>query len=285
MKNDKPLFVIRSEPYGSGTPFFARLFLFIMQLRDKLIFTDKEKMDFDKIYGRFYESAKAAYLAFRELVKLHYDYIESIDQNNVVRVINNTIQIDRTIDDEARRLTNVILSEAEIAYKGYVNEIPKLFDNFDLGFMAQKDSRFQTGLSNIRKIDGNLADYLEKNRDSWGNQLTEIRNQKEHKGWLLPNYQFGINPSGDGVITVAPKIESTFFLDYLGELIAGLFTFAEELSVYLLSSNLEYEYVSLIPPEERNKQNISRFRIVIVGTSLCEPWTLKYTGPDYSLIE
>ena len=101
MKVDNPVFVIRTEPYGSGTPFFARLFIFIMQLRDKLIFTDEGKMDFDLIYGHFFEPAKAAYLAFHDLVRLHYDYIESITQTNVVRVNNNTIQIDRTILKES----------------------------------------------------------------------------------------------------------------------------------------------------------------------------------------
>ena len=285
MEQKAPFMLVKTENYGIGSPFFARLFLFVLQLRDKLLYTEEEKLLFDNAYARFLEPAKTAYLSFRKIVAIHHEFISQFEFGSTVFIQNNTFTVNNTIDSDARSLTNSILSEAEIAFKGYINEFAKLFDDFQLGFMAQKESRYQAGINNLRDTDDLIACYLDRNRKAWVEKLTSIRNRKEHDGWQLAPYQYQYDENKSRIVICPPKINGMMYLDFLQFILSGLFTFVEELTVHLLSLNLEYQYVYQIPLEERKKEHMAKFATSFITDKKSDPWILEYLGPDYTLTE
>ncbi len=285
MEKNDPFFLIKTENYGTGSPFFARLLLFILQLRDLLLPSEEARLEFDRIYDRFFEPAKSAYLSFRSLVNTHNEYVEELISSHLISVQNNTISVDKTIDSDVRRLTNSILSEADIAFKGYINEFSTLFDGLHLGFMAQKEKDYQKGLENLRAMDSLLADYVDENRKTWERRLNKTRNEMVHGGWQLPQYQFGFNKEADRLEMYPPQIEGMMYLDFLGTILSGLFTFVEEMTVYLLSTQLRFQIVYQIPIENRKKENLARFALGYITDQYLDPWELIYTRPDYSLTE
>ena len=284
MEKEAPRFLLRTEDNGTGTPFYARLFLFVLLLRDKMLSSSEDKLGFDEKYASFIEPAKLAYLSFRKLVKLHNEYVEELASGSVISARQQTIAVDKTIDSDVRSLTNTILSEAEIAFKGYINEFIKLFDGIQLGFLAQKDKTYQLEIEKLRSNDALLADYLYKNREAWMSSLNSARNRKEHAGWQLPRYQFTYNKMTNQIEIIPPQIDGMMYLDFLANILSSLFTFAEELTVHLLSVNLQFHYVYQIPLGERKKENAARFATCFITDTAHEPWELVYTGPDYTLI-
>lgn len=274
-------YTIKTENMGSGTPFVARLLLFILNLRAKVFITDDEKIKFDIVHGRFYDHAKFAFLAYKDLCEIHNKFISEVEQGTIASLNKNTIYLEKEIDTDARRLTYSILSEAGIAFKEFINEYPKLFDDFSLGFMGQDDKKYQKGLTSIREKNSTFADYLESNRQGWTEKLVEIRNKKEHRGWELPEYTFFVV---DGKIKIdSPQIEGILYIDFLRFVLASLFTFAEEIMVYTLSINIRYEYVYEIPRDERRKEVASRFDICIADKKY-KPWILNANGADMDLL-
>ena len=54
----------------------------------------------------------------------------------------------------------------------------------NIGFLYQKQAKFETGLTTLEQTDAPLAAYLREAR-KWGDILVNIRNNLDHEDWAL----------------------------------------------------------------------------------------------------
>ena len=279
----KNIMVIELDRFGTSTPFIARLQLFVLKLRDIIYSDDTEKYAFDSAYDRFFEPAKRAFISYKKILELHQNYLNDMEAGKIVLLNGNTINVLSSIDSELSLLVNEVLSEAEMAFKGLINEFfPFLRVNYK--FMTQKEKVFEKGIKELEENDPLLADYLRTNRAEWSSKLNRIRNEKEHNGWNLPRVQF-LKDEKDNVKVVFPTIENVFYLDFIKFILSSMFTCAEELIVYILQKQLNIIYVYEMPDEEKNQQIAFRFNVALSGFQFYREWNLHYEGPDFSLLE
>lgn len=275
------MFIIKQFDIGTACPFVARLMLGVFQIRDKAI--PNKQCEFDNLYDTFLNPAFDALRDYWKILDIDSDYRNNL--NNYVFIQgNNSIEISKTIDGELKPLCNSILNNSERALKSFINNVCK-FLNLECGFFLQKDCKFEKGLQNMLSADSSMAEYLKENRE-WASELSNLRNNMEHEGWQLPDYQYfpAQTDSGISVGVIPPQIHDFEYVEHISYLLSNFYTFAEELIMYLLSKQLEILYLYEIPLIERNNACKTRFDTMPVFFQQYPKWNLRYSGADRELL-
>jgi len=271
---------------GTSSPFISRLFMGMLEFRDQLFLLSAKgeerliKQDhFDKQFKPMIDAAQAsrdAAINIQEMIVSHFDAIQN---GNAVRYRGNQYDILETIDIPLSQAVDLLLDQSIVATKAGLQNILKDPLKMDIGFFFQNKNLFNQGVGNLRaSSENNLAQYLHDVRNSWHEELQDLRVQHEHKGWSLKNIEYQLIEKS-GLLLSLPIILGMSVNDFAIKTANRVLLFIENMMVYAMQRYC-YQYpifVVEISKEKRDPANPQRFRLAPKGLDTSPPWVIAYS--------
>ncbi len=280
VKPEQPRWIVsKIADEGSSSPFIARLFVGVLQLRDQ-VFMDKEERDtFDKPYESTLTALSDARATAKEIDRLLKEHRLKVSTGEAVRLSGRAIHVDG-VDKELRKHTADFLTSAGRSLKQGIQSVAKVL-GLDIGFFFKDRNAFERGLARLSTTHPELADYLREAR-TWAEKLNLLRNKVEHEGWVLP--RVGYPESGGKIEMIEPEAEGEPVSQFVERTLDRLCCFVVEVTVYGLRSRMDPTLsVAEVPLPERDPAAPKRFQpaLALGGTRL---WKLVYHTSSFEQV-
>lgn len=262
---------------GSSSPFFARIFIGIMHLRDFVFPTSEsiQRKRFDECYAAVYSPLLNARTSMEAFDRLWQEHLEKVESGELARIEGNNISISDSIDEEFRKQFESFVYSTSRSLKQGMQNLSRNF-GVDIGFLFQNQEKFEFGLDSLRSQDSLLSEYLNQTRN-WSDPLISIRNLIEHEGWILP--QITYRRSRTTVFADQPQVFGRSVTEFVGFSFDRFCCFFEDITTYMLQKHLSRNFIiTEIPVVERVPHMPERFHITL-ATRESIPWTLNPTSP------
>lgn len=280
VKIEEPkLTITKMNEEGTTSPFMARIFLGILNLRD-VAFSDNKKIEeFDKASEVVIMTLFNARSTAKEIIEALTEHIHKVSKGEIARLIQNTIRIDESIDNKLRKQVEAFLNSTVRVLKDGMQKLSR-FLMLELGFLYQKQEAFNNGIDTLSKTEPELADYLLETR-RWSERLILMRNAL-HTGWMLPKMGYKNN---SGIIEVVePQISGEPVSEFVNYVIDRLCCFVEDISVYGLKTQMPSGIsVTEIPLSKRKTDCPERFKVTFVNGGM-QIWTITYHDSQFEEI-
>ncbi len=271
---------------GTSSPFQARLFWTILELRDQLFVSDIEHpqkyqraRQFDEKFQPVHRAAEATRDAALEVFSLIQQHSRSIRDGKAVKLENNQIHILESIDTSLGQATTKLIDQSVIAIKTGLQTILRDLMNLDIGFLFQKEAAFNAGIENLLSSEETaLAEYLKEIRINWLSDLLQLRNSQEHNGWVLRGLKYYIVEPSTLVVEL-PEILGMPINEGARKTANRVLLFIENMLVYAMQRNSPRWYpiyISEIPFEQRDPEIPKRFRLGSKGLVGYPKWEINY---------
>jgi hypothetical protein len=200
------------------------------------------------------------------------DHAQRVASGEIAKINGANIQIldsvDKKLSTEFETFPNASARAIKTGVQGLGSQL-----GVDIGFLFKKEAAFRSGIERLRKVDPELADYLEGCR-SWTERLLLMRNDLEHEFWNLPRATYAIQ--NGAVAANEPKIEGEPVSQVAKFLFDRLSCFFEEMIAHMLQRKLpEGMTLTELPRTNRTPEAPERFRITL-ATGGEAPWKIKY---------
>ena len=120
-----------------------------------------------------------------------------------------------------------------------------------------------------------LEKYLGSIRNVWLEELSSLRIEIEHSGWVLDRMNF--MTSEGGVVIQIPNINGVPLDLFVVQTVNRVLLFIEDMMVYAMKKFSKWPLgVAEIPQAERDPSLPSRFRIFPIGLVSFPMWTIYY---------
>ncbi len=269
---------------GTSSPFIARFFVGIIELRDQLFLMeippgeqDSVRNRFDDKYKPLLEAAQAvrdAALEVKTIIGIHLDAIRT---GEIVHFRPNQYDILKTIDIPLGQAVDKLIDQSIVATKACLQSILRDPLALELGFFFQADQEFNAQIEKLRTSgDGLFAKYLEDVRSKWHAGLQNLRVQHEHKGWSLEMITYYL-AAPNKVEMKLPNVQGVpvdiFAISTANRVLLSI----ENIMVFAMQRHCSLPiYAIEIPMEQRDPSNIQRFRIAPGGLDSSPPWSIVY---------
>lgn len=255
---------------GSTSPFIARLMLGVMGIRDA-VYCDKSKREhFDELYDTILSGLRNARETSQDMAKEWEQHQEKIESGVIVRTNGRAVHISENIDRTLKRDLESFLNTAVRTIKCSLQVLASDL-GMEIGFLFQKESTFQAGITKTRATDPVLADYLLATRQ-WSEALVLMRNNLEHGTITPPKVSYTL----DSVLVKAnePKCDGEPITQFTNEVLDRICCFVEEVTVYCLRNKLPKNFeITEVPIAERDSSAPERFHITVIPGGR-QPWVL-----------
>jgi hypothetical protein len=274
--DERPKWVVENiGNEGTSSPFIARLFLGVLNLRNQAKLNATQLEQFDKAYERVMVGVDTIRTTAKTLIGTYASHCKKIEQGQGVKISGNTIHVTESINKELRRQVEEVIGNASALCKDRVQGTLRIL-SLEIGFLFKKAATFERELTQLRQHNNNraLADYLEQTRIKWLERLVLKRNAIEHGEWSLPRIQYVLNA---GKISVTePLIDDRPVTEFIAHMVDRVCCFAEELTVSALQAKMpEGISVTEIPIARRNADCNERFQLALLSGGL-PIWTVSY---------
>jgi hypothetical protein len=280
VKPEQPRWIVsKIADEGSSSPFMARLFMGVMQLRDQAFFDEKDCDAFDKQYESTVTALSDARSTAKEIDRLLKDHRLKVSTGEAARLSGRAIHVDG-VDKELRKHTADFLTSAGRSLKQGMQSVAKVL-GLNIGFFFKDRNAFEKGLARLSTTHPELADYLREAR-TWAEKLNLLRNKVEHEGWVLP--RVGYRDSGGNIEMIEPQVEGEPVSQFVQGTLDRLCCFVEEVTVYGLRAKMDPALsVAEVPLPERDPAAPQRFRpaLALGGTCL---WKLVYHTSSFEQV-
>jgi hypothetical protein len=273
VRRTEPSWVIQKfADEGSSSPFFARLYLGILRIRD-IVYPDSAKHDsFDKPYDMVMSSLMSARTTAKDVARLWEEHVRKVSSGEIAHLKGKAIHIDQSIDKELRKEVESFINAAVRALKTGMQDLATEL-GVNIGFLFKQQPAFEAGIAALHATDPLLADYLRQTR-TWSEPLLESRNAIEHKGWSLPRVSY--SQQGGGVAATPPDIAGQPFNALMDTMLDRLCAFVEEFTVHALQRRMVPEItITELPIADRPAEVPERFRPTLAVGGLPR-WKLGY---------
>jgi hypothetical protein len=258
---------------GSTSPFMARLYIGLFQLRDTVYYDPGKRDAFDKRFDVVLSSWTNARMSEKTLMKMWNDHLEKIASGKIARLDGQSIRIDEPIDRELKKEVESFINASVRALKQGMQILAKQEFGLDIGFLFKKQPAFEAGVAAMRSTDAPLADYLEQTR-TWSETLVESRNDIEHDGWMLP--RVGYTRQGVNIVASEPSVRGMPFSAFAMTMLDRLCCFIEEFTTHCFQGQFPAELtITELPLNSREQVMPLRFRLTPVAGGLPR-WNLRY---------
>jgi len=266
---------------GTSTPFMARIYMGLLQIRQFAYPDEKERFAFDKTFDQTLSPLLAARAAARRIQETWKAHSEAIAAGELARVQGGTIHVDGDFGREFRKDVHAFLYDAARALKEGMQKTGNGTGR-DIGFMFKKLSSYQTGLVALHAFDPILATYIQQTRDAWSERLIKARNDLDHNGWVLPRIAYEIR--GVGVVAHQPVIDGLPAVEFVVLMMDRLSCFVEEFTVYCFQSRMpEGVTITQVPLANRPAEAPERFMLTLQEGGL-PIWILSYAAARFEEI-
>ena len=181
VKPNQQQFVVKKfADEGSSTPFIARVMISQMKMAESL---DARRDQFLEAHHVLMTTLMEIRETTKDVTKTWREYARKIDDGSIVERQGAHIRLTETIDRQLARLVNEFLTAATRSFKERMQRTAQTL-GLNIGFLYQKQAKFETGLTTLEQTDAPLAAYLREAR-KWGDILVNIRNNLDHEDWAL----------------------------------------------------------------------------------------------------
>jgi len=273
IKREQPSWTVtKMADEGTSSPFMARLFLNVLDLRKSALETKGDIDAFEKPYELVLMSSITVRDLAREIGELLTDHRSKIERGVGVRIDGRTVHVDEPIDKELRRLVESFLNSSNRVMLTGMKEAAKAL-RLDITFFFKKESTFLNGVAALDGSDPDLAAYCRKAR-VWSDMLNTVRNDMEHNFWSVSRVQYRIEHGR--VAMLEPEIIGRTVSDFAKFITARMLCFVEEICVHGLQRRMPDNIsVTEIPLTQRPVERAERFRLCTAGGGM-PLWKIVY---------
>jgi hypothetical protein len=255
---------------GSTSPFFARLMIGMMGIRDS-VYDDKARRNhFDELYDAVLSGLRNARETSQEIAKDWVQHQAKVESGAIVSTNGRTVHISEHIDRSLKRDLESFLNMAVRTIKRSLQVLAKDL-GADIGFLFQKETTFLAGVTKTRASDPALADYLLATR-LWSEPLVLLRNNLEHGTIPFPKvtYIFDISP----VRAEEPRFDGKPITQFTDDVLDRICCFVEEITVFCLRKKLPRSFeITEVPLAERDQSAPMRFHVTVTPGGR-QPWVM-----------
>jgi hypothetical protein len=264
--------VTKMTDEGTASPFMARLFLNVLDLRKSALHTKEEIDAFEKPY----ELVLMSSITVRDLAlgieRLITGHRSKVARGAGVRIEGRTIHVDEPIDKELRRLVEAHLNSSNRVMLQGMKEVAKALQ-LDIVFFFKKESTFLNGVAALDATDPDLANYCRKAR-IWADMLNTLRNEMEHNFWSVPKVQYRIERGS--VEVLEPEVMGRPVSDFVKLITDRMLCFVEDICVHGIQTRMpESVSVTEVPLIQRPAERPKRFTICTAGGGM-PLWKIVY---------
>jgi hypothetical protein len=255
---------------GSTSPFIARLMIGVMGIRDA-VYADKARREhFDELYDPVLSGLRNARETSQDMAKEWEQHLTKVESGAIVVTSGRTVHIRENIDRPLKRDLESFLNTAVRTIKHSLQVLASDM-GVDIGFLFQKDSTFQAGITKTRVTDPRLADYLLATRQ-WSEALVLMRNNLEHCTIPLPRVSYMLDSFP--VSAEEPKCDGRPITQFTNEVLDRICCFVEEITVYCLRRKLPRSFeITEVTVVDRDPGAPERFHITVTPGGR-QPWIL-----------
>jgi len=251
---------------GTAEPFFARMMVQIMKIRDFIFPSEKERSKFDKYYEPILNNLIECRIAKINCEKLIEEHNRKIETGEIVFFQEHTIGVKETIDVELNKNFKDFFIKGKIALQSLVKLSKYL--GYPISFLLKKDEKFEKESWNfINKYKGqkykDFVKMLKDNRVSWYTNFNNIRNTIEHQGFNLPKIIYNTDKNGK-VIARFPRINSRSLEEVINLFFGSIFEFVEDIIIFLFTFRIKSPVeIVCIPQDKRNNSCPIKYKLTI----------------------
>lgn len=254
---------------GTSEPFFARMMLQIMEIRDFIMpgpLHEKDRLEFDKYYEPVLNNLIECRHAKLNCEKLIEEHSKKMETGEIVVSQGRAYEIKESIDIDLNRNFKDFFMKGEVSLQ-CLNKLCKYW-GYPISFFFQNDKDFEKKSEKFISINKgekyeHFVDMLKKDRISWYLFFNEVRNKIEHEGFNLPKILYKINQDGK-MMAYFPTINDRPLLEILNNFWNNLFEFSEDVFIFLFSFKLPpITEIGVIPENERDPKCPKKYRVVL----------------------
>ena len=273
IKPEQPSWTVtKMADEGTASPFMARLFLNVLDLRKSALQTKEDIDAFEKPYELVLMSSITVRDLSREIKQLLVDHRSKVARGIGVRIDGRIVHVDEPIDKELRRLVETFLNSSNRVMVAGMKEVAKAL-HLDIGFFFKKESTFQIGVAALGASDPDLANYCRKAR-TWSDMLNTVRNEMEHNFWSVPRVQYKIDRGSIAVLE--PEVMGRTVSDFAKFVTDRMLCFVEEICVHGMQTRMvDSVSVTEVPLFQRPAKRPERFTICTTGGGM-PLWKIVY---------
>jgi len=272
-KREQPSWTVtKMADEGTSSPFMARLFLNILDLRKSALQSKAELDAFDKPYELVLMSSITVRDLAREIKDLIAGHRSRVAGGTGIRIEGRIVHVDEPIDKELRRLVESFLNAANRVMLTGMKEVARTL-GLDISFFFKKESTFINGVTALDGRDPSLASYCRKAR-TWADMLNSVRNDMEHNFWTLPKIQYSLEQ--DHVVMIEPEIKGRTTSNFTDMVQDRMLCFVEDVCAHGLQGRMPAGIsVTEIPLQKRDAKRAERFRLC-TATGGMTLWKIEY---------
>lgn len=255
---------------GSSSPFVARLMIGILGIRDSVYDNKAGRNHFDELYDPVLSGLRNARETSQDIGKEWEQHRAKVESGAIVSASGRTVNISENIDHSLKRDLESFLNTAVRTIKHSLQVLANDL-GVDTGFLFQKESAFQAGITKVRASDSMLADYLLAARQ-WSEPLVLTRNNLEHG--TIPSPKVSYMLDSFPVRAEEPRFEGQPITEFTNKVLERICCFVEEIAVFCLRRNLPRGFeVTEVPLAERDPSIPVRFHVTVIPGGR-QPWVL-----------
>lgn len=282
VRQARPSFTVeKMADEGTSTPYIARIFLGLVNLRDASLKDAGERKLFDKSLEETHIALSAARMAAKEITTMWTDHVAKVASGEVATINCGNIHIDVDFNRPFRKEVHGFLYDAARALKAGMQGMGEQFGK-KMGFMFQKQTPYLAGLTKLQTTDPVLAAYLQQTRAVWSERLIEARNALDHDGWSLSKATYAIRDAR--VVAHPPLIKGQPVAEFVDFVLDRLCCFVEEFTAYCLLERMPTGMaIAEIPFAERPSDAPERFVPTLRYGGLT-PWVITYHAARFEQV-
>ncbi len=258
---------------GVTSPFMARLFIGLLNLRDNAISEVGRIAEFDAIFDGLRRSISDVRDAADEFSIAWSSLKARIAQGEGVSFDGSTLRVEHLTDRELDRIFGRLTYAAVVVIKNHLQSLAKCL-GVDVGFWFRKLNAFETGVAALAQSDQHLATYILDARREWSEGLVEQRNDVDHHGWRLPLVRY--RRDGDRIEADAPLVRGEPVDSYVEGVMDRVCCAVEEVTTHLLGRLLPVGLViHEVPVNCRDVNLPTRFEVTL-ATGGKQPWVINH---------
>jgi len=253
---------------GSRSPFVARLMIGVLGIRDSVYDKKSRRDHFDELYDPVLSGIRNARETSQDIGKEWEQHRAKVESGAIVSTSGRTVNINESIDRSLKRDLESFLNTAVRTIKHSLQVLANDL-GVDIGFLFQKESAFQAGITKMRVSDPMLADYLLATRQ-WSEPLVLTRNNLEHG--TIPSPKVSYMLDSFPVKAEEPRFEGQPITEYTNKVLDRICCFVEEITVFCLRKKLPHGFeITEVPLAERDPSIPMRFHVTVIPGGR-QPW-------------
>jgi len=273
--DERPKWVVEKVgDEGTASPFVARLFSGVLNLRNQAHLGKELHEKFDKAYEGVLTGLQNIRTESKQVIEMYSSHRQRVERGEGVKVAGTTIQVEEPIYREFRKQFESVIGTAGRVSKDRMQEVLRTL-GVEIGFLFKQQDTFEKEIAKLKPQNPELADYLTQTRAKWSQRLVLQRNAIEHQGWALPRVHYVLETQGK-VRAIEPFIDGQPVTEFIAYMVDRVCCFVEELSAHALQAKMARGLsISEIPIAERKEEIKERFQLALVGGGM-PIWTLRY---------